>query len=30
MYKFLDYCYDKKDLGFYDKPKLVFVQHQDK
>ena len=23
MYKILDYCYDKKDLGFYDKPKLV-------
>ena len=23
MYKILDYCYDKKDIGFYDKPKLV-------
>ena len=23
MYRILDYCYDKKDLGFYDKPKLV-------
>ena len=23
MYRILDYCYDKKDIGFYDKPKLV-------
>ena len=23
MYRILDYCYDKKDLGYYDKPKLV-------
>ena len=23
MYKILDYCYDKKDIGYYDKPKLV-------
>ena len=23
MYKILDYCYDKKDLGYYDKPKLI-------
>ena len=23
MYKILDYCYDKKDLGVYDKPKMV-------
>ena len=23
MYRILDYCYDKKDLGFYDKPKMV-------
>ena len=23
MYKILDYCYEKKDIGYYDKPKLV-------
>ena len=23
MYKILDYCYDKKDLGYYDRPKMV-------
>ena len=23
MYKILDYCYDKKDMGYYEKPKLV-------
>ena len=23
MYRILDYCYDKKDLGYYDKPKMV-------
>ena len=23
MYRILDYCYDKKDLGYYDKPKMI-------
>ena len=23
MYQLLDYCYEKKDVGFYEKPKLV-------
>ena len=23
MYKILDHCYEKKDIGYYDKPKLV-------
>ena len=23
MYKIVDYCYDKKDMGYYEKPKLV-------
>ena len=30
MYKILDYCYDKKDMGYYENLNLFCVQHQDR